>query len=121
MSLDKKHAYVRNNNLCSNCISAGHRSKGCRSTVRCHKCSKLHHTSLHKDTAAFQPAESSAVRTVEQTGNNTTVSSDQPIRETLSSNLTPSNVSSQVRESTTLNTATTTLNTATATLNTQPC
>ena len=42
-----------------NCLSAGHRTKYCRSSGWCRKCGKTHHTSLHRDTVTAPPAEAS--------------------------------------------------------------
>ena len=47
MAQDRKHSYVWDNKLCFNCLSVGHRTKDCKNSGRCHKCSKAQHTSLH--------------------------------------------------------------------------
>lgn len=42
----KRYAIVKENKLCFNCLSSTHRAKDCRSTRRCRKCERKHHTSL---------------------------------------------------------------------------
>ena len=48
MDPDARYSHVRSLNLCFNCLGSGHRTKECRSNSRCKKCSKSHHTTLHK-------------------------------------------------------------------------
>ena len=47
MSHDDKLAVVKRNNLCLNCFSSGHYLKQCKSTHRCKRCQRPHHTMLH--------------------------------------------------------------------------
>ena len=51
MSGSERYAYVRENRLCFNCLSATHRIADCRSAVLCREpgCGRKHHTSLHRD------------------------------------------------------------------------
>ena len=48
MDTDARYSHVRSLNLCFNCLGSGHRTKECRSNSLCKKCSKSHHTTLHK-------------------------------------------------------------------------
>ncbi|CAG7703505.1 unnamed protein product, partial [Allacma fusca] len=41
--------YVKEHKVCTNCLSPGHSTKECISKATCKKCSKTHHTLLHKD------------------------------------------------------------------------
>lgn len=47
MSHDDKRSVLKRNNLCLNCFSSGHYLKQCKSTHRCRKCQRPHHTLLH--------------------------------------------------------------------------
>ena len=47
MSRDEKLTTLRKNNLCLNCLGSGHFAKQCRSSHRCKKCQRPHHTLLH--------------------------------------------------------------------------
>jgi len=60
MSLDDKQEHVRQNNICANCLTYGHRVKDCRSLGRCKKCRRNHHTILHRDHSPAPPAETQA-------------------------------------------------------------
>jgi hypothetical protein len=42
---------LRANNLCMNCLKAGHFLKQCKSSSRCRRCQKPHHTLLHIETS----------------------------------------------------------------------
>ena len=73
MNLDSKYAFVRDNRLCYNCLGSSHHTRDCRSSVRCHKCGKSHHTSLHKDTVPAPQEASAAYATAEHTTGSATV------------------------------------------------
>ncbi len=60
MSLDDKQNHVRKHNVCSNCLTYGHRVKDCRSLGRCKKCHRNHHTILHRESAPVLPTEPQA-------------------------------------------------------------
>ncbi len=60
MNHDKKNSYIKNNHLCSNCLSAGHKTQDCRSPGRCQKCGKSHHTSLHQESTSTNLVETPA-------------------------------------------------------------
>ncbi|CAG7829316.1 unnamed protein product, partial [Allacma fusca] len=51
--LDKPTAdrltYAKDSKVCTNCLSPNHSTKDCQSKKVCRKCSKNHHTLLHKD------------------------------------------------------------------------
>ena len=49
---DRKMSTVKSNDLCINCLRPGHFVRQCRSTTRCRKCQKSHHTLLHVDLGA---------------------------------------------------------------------
>ena len=46
---DKIYRHIRDIKLCFNCLYPGHSTKDCLSSGRCHTCSKMHHTSLHRE------------------------------------------------------------------------
>ena len=45
---DRRLSILRSNGLCLNYLGSGHFAKNCRSSNRCQKCQKLHHTLLHQ-------------------------------------------------------------------------
>ena len=49
MDIEHRKIHARDSNLCFNCLSQGHRTRDCKSTNRCKKCSKSHHTMLHRE------------------------------------------------------------------------
>ena len=53
---DQKMSTVKSNNICMNCLRRGHFSNNCRSSYRCRKCQRSHHTLLHIDQVAGTPA-----------------------------------------------------------------
>lgn len=44
---DQKHTTVKVYKMCMNCLGKGHFVPDCKSTHRCRKCQKPHHTQLH--------------------------------------------------------------------------
>ena len=52
LSRDRKLSVLRSNNLCLNCLGPGHFARNCRSSNRCQKCQRLHHTLLHQSQEA---------------------------------------------------------------------
>ena len=46
-------------NLCLNCLGPGHRAKQCKSSHRCRKCQRCHHTLLHIDSSS-SPSDSTS-------------------------------------------------------------
>lgn len=44
----EKIELIKNNNLCFNCLTAGHSVNKCRIPVSCHLCRRRHHTLLHQ-------------------------------------------------------------------------
>ena len=62
---------MKSTNLCFNCLGFGHKTRECRSSSRCKMCAKLHHTTLHRETApspttteAISAADTATVNTV---------------------------------------------------------
>ena len=55
---------VRSNRLCINCLYPGHLSKDCRSTHRCKRCQKPHHTLLHVDHKKDAPQQGAGATSV---------------------------------------------------------
>ena len=49
---DDKMSTVKSSDLCVNCLRPGHFVKHCRSTNRCRRCQKSHHTLLHVEQKA---------------------------------------------------------------------
>ena len=49
MSHDEKMSTLKKHNLCINCLNSGHYVKNCKSSHKCKKCQRLHHTLLHSD------------------------------------------------------------------------
>ena len=76
MSHDEKRSTLRKNNLCLNCLGSGHFVKQCKSSHRCRKCQRPHHTLLHVEThgnAAPAPAQSTPTPPTTQIVSNTAV------------------------------------------------
>ena len=48
-------AVIKSNDLCLNCFKPGHFVRECKSTHRCRKCQKPHHTLLHLEAPPPQP------------------------------------------------------------------
>ena len=61
LSHDEKVSVLKKNNLCMNCLNSGHFARQCKSSYRCKKCQKLHHTSLHRDVVDSAPPTPSNV------------------------------------------------------------
>ena len=61
LSHDEKVSVLKKNNLCMNCLNSGHFARKCKSSYRCKKCQKLHHTSLHRDVVDSAPPPLSVV------------------------------------------------------------
>lgn len=59
MSMSNRWAFANAKKLCRNCLATGHLIKDCRSSGRCFKCKRSHHTLLHRDdsdqTSAQEP------------------------------------------------------------------
>ena len=47
MSRDDRLSTLKKNDLCLNCLGSGHFVKQCKSSYRCRKCQRPHHTLLH--------------------------------------------------------------------------
>ncbi len=70
MSHDSKLSTVKIHSLCFNCLSSGHFTKNCKSSHRCKKCQRLHHTLMHLESesnnnAAPKPTPSEDSSTVQ--------------------------------------------------------
>lgn len=52
LNVGRKEEFVRENNLCYNCLSHGHPAHRCSSTTRCKECSGRHHSYLHTSSDA---------------------------------------------------------------------
>ena len=48
-SVEDRRSWVREHNLCYNCLLAGHRVSNCQSKLSCRKCSRKHNTLLHEE------------------------------------------------------------------------
>ena len=51
---------LKEHNLCLNCLGPGHRARQCKSSHRCRKCQRCHHTLLHLD--SFPPSDSTPTK-----------------------------------------------------------
>ena len=49
MTVDQRKKAVIDKRLCYNCLTANHRSRQCKSRVRCRECNRAHNTLLHSD------------------------------------------------------------------------
>ena len=79
MAQEQRHSHVKENQLCYNCLSRGHKTKDCKSSHRCHKCSKHHHTSLHRDTQSVNATQTpNSPPTVDQSSSTSFVASLSP-------------------------------------------
>ncbi|GFS36550.1 uncharacterized protein TNIN_389231 [Trichonephila inaurata madagascariensis] len=47
LSVQKRVNFVKSNNICFICLTQFHRKSACKSTNKCRKCGKSHHTLLH--------------------------------------------------------------------------
>ncbi|GFV91429.1 integrase catalytic domain-containing protein [Trichonephila clavipes] len=47
LTVQKRVNFVKSNNICFNCLTKFHRKSACKSTNKCRKCGKSHHTLLH--------------------------------------------------------------------------
>ncbi|GFU71892.1 DUF1758 domain-containing protein [Trichonephila clavipes] len=47
LPVQKRVNFVKSNNICFNCLTKFHRKSACKSTNKCRKCGKSHHTLLH--------------------------------------------------------------------------
>ena len=48
--------FIRSSGLCFGCLRKGHRSKNCRTRLKCKECSKFHPTSIHDPSIRSEPA-----------------------------------------------------------------
>lgn len=49
LEISQRQEFVKNNNLCFNCLVKGHTMNNCNSVSSCRKCGRRHHTLLHTD------------------------------------------------------------------------
>ena len=49
ISHHEKFSVLKMNNLCLNCFGSGHFAEQCKSSHRCRKCQRQHHTLIHHD------------------------------------------------------------------------
>ncbi|CAG9137619.1 unnamed protein product [Plutella xylostella] len=66
LDVAQRHEFVKENEICFNCLVKGHRLKDCRSSTSCWKCGRRHHTLLHikydnVKTAQQEPEKDEAV------------------------------------------------------------
>lgn len=54
-TVDKRQDLARKEQVCFNCLSAGHQRKNCSSGA-CRVCQRNHHTMLHKPTSSHEPS-----------------------------------------------------------------
>ena len=76
LNVEYRSSHVKTANLCFNCLGYRHKTRDCRSIATCKKCSRMHHTTLHRGSA---PAANSK----------TTPPSDAVLVNTLSSKTAP--------------------------------
>lgn len=57
MSHDDKTSTLKGNKLCLNCLGSGHFVKQCKSSHRCRKCQRPHHTLLHVESLGNSPSQ----------------------------------------------------------------
>ncbi|UYV66800.1 hypothetical protein LAZ67_4002883, partial [Cordylochernes scorpioides] len=62
MSIQDRIGYVKQNQLCSNCLRGNHYLENCKITNRCFHCNKNHHTLLHVISSPPRQKESSGVQ-----------------------------------------------------------
>ncbi|UYV79361.1 hypothetical protein LAZ67_17002296, partial [Cordylochernes scorpioides] len=62
MSIQNRIGYVKQNQLCSNCLRGNHSVENCKITNRCFHCNKNHHTLLHVVSSPPRQRESSTVQ-----------------------------------------------------------
>ncbi|XP_063618731.1 uncharacterized protein LOC134791612 [Cydia splendana] len=52
LNIDERKEFVKNNNLCFNCLVKGHSIRNCRQATTCKTCNRKHHTLLHYQSIA---------------------------------------------------------------------
>ncbi|UYV77376.1 hypothetical protein LAZ67_15000774, partial [Cordylochernes scorpioides] len=62
MPIQNRIGYVKQNQLCSNCLRDNHSVENCKITNRCFHCNKNHHTLLHVVSSPPRQRESSSVQ-----------------------------------------------------------
>ncbi|UYV84526.1 hypothetical protein LAZ67_X002475 [Cordylochernes scorpioides] len=62
MSIQNRIGYVKQNQLCFNCLRGNHSVENCKITNRCFHCNKNHHTLLHVISSPPRQRESSSVQ-----------------------------------------------------------
>ncbi|UYV81292.1 hypothetical protein LAZ67_20000677 [Cordylochernes scorpioides] len=62
MSIQNRIGYVKQNQLCSNCLRGNHSVENCKITNRCFHCNRNHHTLLHVISSPPRQRESSSVQ-----------------------------------------------------------
>ncbi|UYV63214.1 hypothetical protein LAZ67_2003462 [Cordylochernes scorpioides] len=62
MSIQNRIGYVKQNQLCSNCLRGNHSVENCKITNRCFHCNRNHHTLLHVVSSPPRQRESSSVQ-----------------------------------------------------------
>lgn len=65
MSITERNDYVKNKNLCFNCLSTGHSVVKCRLSMSCRICHRRHHTLLHNKIKG-EPVANAAITNVEE-------------------------------------------------------
>lgn len=55
LDVDKRKQFVKNNNLCFNCLVKGHSVQNCRQVTSCRICHRKHHTLLHLENVVSKP------------------------------------------------------------------
>ena len=54
MQVSSRRDYVKENNVCFNCLREGHRVTNCLTTFTCRVCNRRHHSLLHEERADDQ-------------------------------------------------------------------
>ncbi|UYV66842.1 hypothetical protein LAZ67_4003054 [Cordylochernes scorpioides] len=62
MSIQNRIGYVKQNQLCFNCLRGNHSVENCKITNRCFHCNRNHHTLLHVISSPPRQRESSSVQ-----------------------------------------------------------
>lgn len=61
MSPNDRYNFVKNKNVCYNCLNVGHDIRYCRSNYSCQSCNKRHHTLLHFESKPANSNQACAV------------------------------------------------------------
>ena len=57
-TVQARKQFIVEGKRCFNCLQAGHQVRTCRSSIRCNKCSRKHHSTLHGDNTSSSSSSS---------------------------------------------------------------